>query len=340
MTTRRPLRVQTPADLLAVVPFVLGFHPEDSLVLLTADGDARQMHARIDLPQDEDGVVEVTARLLAAVSRSGARGVALVAYTDDRCLALEVVSRLGDRLAEEGVRVLGAIRADGERWFSLDCDDSCCPPEGTTYDVRAHPVTAASVLEGRVTYRSRRELADSLVGSDPDATEAVAEAADEAMRRFRASERTPLGASDADGPRRYLVAEGQWVRDRIARYVTGREPLDPEDVGRLVVAMVNIEVRDVAWAAITRSDARTHVELWSDVVRRTPLDLSAAPAALLGFAAWLAGEGALAWCAVDRCQEAEPDYTLAALLTDALASAMDPARWENLPVEALTLFGT
>ena len=109
---------------------------------------------------------------------------------------------------------------------------------------------------------------------------------------------------------------------------------------RLVAAVVHVDVRDVAWAEMSRDDANAHVDLWRDVVRRTPLDLSAAPAALLGFAAWLGGDGALAWCAVDRCQEAEPDYTMAALLTDALASATDPARWENLPAEALTLFGT
>ena len=55
-----------------------------------------------------------------------------------------------------------------------------------------------------------------------------------------------------------------------------------------------------------------------------PVDLRAAPASLLGFAAWLAGEGALAWCAVGLRPEAEPDYWLAALLAQALAGAVPP----------------
>jgi hypothetical protein len=53
-------------------------------------------------------------------------------------------------------------------------------------------------------------------------------------------------------------------------------------------------------------------------------------AALLAFAAWLAGDGALAWCALDRCEEAEPGYRMAALLTHALAAALPPSSWRPL----------
>lgn len=339
MTNMRPLKITSPADLLAVVPFVLGFHPEDSLVLLTTDTAARQLHARIDLPRDREEIRAVTSQLMTAVRRSGTASVAVVAYTDDHCLALETVCALDDALSGEGAGVVVAVRADGERWYSLDgCDDACCPWDGTPYDVSAHPVTAQSVLDGRVTYRSRQELADSLVGTDCDATEAVAGAADEARRRFRAVSRQPLGMPEPQGARRHLVAEGQWVRDRVARYLATGEPLDAAEAGRMLVAMVNIEIRDVAWAAITGGNARLHVELWRDLVRRTPLDLTAAPAALLGFAAWLAGDGALAWCALDRCQEAEPGYSLAGLLTQALTAAVDPATWQTIPVEDLTIF--
>jgi hypothetical protein len=338
--TDTPLRISSPADLLAVVPYVLGFHPEDSLVLLTADRQARQLHARIDLPQVEEEVEEMTTQLRQAVARSGARAVAIVAYTEDQCLALEAVAALTNRLAEDGVDVTVALRADGERWFCLDPpDDDAYPWDGTPYDVSAHPVTAQAVLDGRVTYRSRRDLADSLVGTDPDETEAVGEAADEAMRRFQAAARAAGDDTVREAPRQHLVTEGHWVQARITRYLETGEPLDADEAGRLLVAMVNIEVRDVAWATITRAEARAHVELWRDLVRRTPVDLAAAPAALLGFSAWLAGDGALAWCAVERCQEADPDYNLARLLTRALTAAIDPASWESIPREELTLFG-
>lgn len=339
MTEMRPLTIKTPADLLAVVPFVLGFHPQDSLVLLTSDATARQLHARIDLPHDPDESRAVCEQLRTAVRRSGTARVALVAYSEDHCLALDAVCALDAVLAADGVEVVAAVRADGERWYSLDgCDDACCPWEGTPYDVSAHPVTAQGVLDGRVTFRSREELADSLVGTDCEATEAVAGAADVAARRQEAASRTPLGMPDPVGARRHLVTEGLWVQDRIARYLATGEPLDAAEAGRLLVALVDLEIRDVAWAAMTRRNARVHVELWRDLVRRTPLDQAAAPAALLAFAAWLAGDGALAWCALDRCQQAEPGYGLAGLLTQALVSAVDPATWRNIPAGDLSLF--
>jgi hypothetical protein len=53
----------------------------------------------------------------------------------------------------------------------------------------------------------------------------------------------------------------------------------------------------------------------------------AGPAAVLGLAAWLAGHGALAWCAVDRCQAVDPDNTLAGLVAEVLARAVPPSAW-------------
>lgn len=337
MTTPRTLHVKSPADLLALVPTVLGFHPDDSVVLVVTGGEGA-MHARLDLPRDEVELAEATDCLLRAGARAAARQVAVIAYTEDALLAEAVVDHLAGRLEADGVDVLCAIRADGHRWYSLGCDDACCPAEGVPYDVSSHPITAQSVLDGRVTFRDRRALADSLVGTDVDATAAVGQAADAAMRRFQDAARHPLGTESPEGARRHLVGEGHWVRDRVRRFLETGEPLDHDEAGRLLVALMNIEVRDVAWAEMDRPDAPAHVELWRDLVRRSPLDLSAAPAALLGFAAWLSGDGATAWCAVERCHQAEPGYGLAGLLSQALANAVPPSAWVPLPHDDLSLF--
>ncbi|HEU4513701.1 MAG TPA: DUF4192 domain-containing protein [Nocardioidaceae bacterium] len=338
---RKTLRLESPADLLALVPCVLGFHPEDSLVLvvLAGEGDG-SIHARVDLAPDETTMRAGVAGLMTAVRRGEARQVALIAYTDDPVLADDALDLLFDELIDEGVDWVYAIRADGFRWYDLECDDACCPPSGTPYDLTTHPITAQSVLDGQVTFRNRAALADSLIGTDTDDMEAVAEAADEAMRRFRAAAVHPLGMDEPEGARRHLVAEGYWVRDRVRRFLDSQQPLDVEEAGRIAVALVNIQVRDVAWSEMTRENAGLHVELWRDLVRRVPRDLLAAPAALLGFAAWLAGDGALAWCAVERCQEAEPDYNMARLLSQALAAAIAPSTWTPLPVEELPLFAS
>ena len=53
----------------------------------------------------------------------------------------------------------------------------------------------------------------------------------------------------------------------------------------------------------------------------------APPASLLAFAAWLSGDGALAWCAIDLARQADPDYSLANLLAEALEGAVPPSAW-------------
>lgn len=102
------------------------------------------------------------------------------------------------------------------------------------------------------------------------------------------------------------------------------------------MALANeVPVRDVAWAEIDREGAAAHVELWRDLVRRCPVHLLPGPASLLAFAAWQAGDGALAWCAIDRCHEADADYSMAAAVARLLVEAVPPQTWTRIPQEAL-----
>src|SRR5690606_31620965 len=93
--------------------------------------------------------------------------------------------------------------------------------------------------------------------------------------------------------------------------------------------MLALRVRDAAWSVLRHARARQHVDFWADVLRRSPDQLAAAPAALLAYAAWQAGDGALAWCALDRCTEVDPDYSLAALIGQLLEAAVPPGSWPD-----------
>ena len=341
MAKTRTLSMKTPDDMLAAVPYVLGFHPEDSLVLLTVGDAVDRFHARVDLPDDPDDVPAVLEMITDAVTHNGVRRVAIVVYSDDELVAPTVCEPLLQALEGLQVSVADAIRADGSRWYSLTgCSGTCCPAEGTPYDVSTHPFTAQSVLDGQVTLPSRAALVDTLVGEDPEALTAVEVAADKHDAKLRASARHPLGAPSPEGARRHLVQEGHWVGERVCAFLADGEALSHDDAGRMLVAMTAIEIRDVAWAEMTRGNAGKHVDLWRDLVRRAPDDLVAGPAALLGFSAWLSGDGALAWCAVDRCQSAEPGYSLAGLLSQALAGAVPPSAWRPVRKSDLTLFAS
>jgi hypothetical protein len=350
---RRVVRARGPADLLALVPGLIGFHPESSVVVLTVGGAAQPFHARVDLPEDPVGV-EVLARHLADIAaRNGVTRLACVLYTDDAGLAEAFGAELDGRLQDGGTDLVCVVRADGRRWWPVGGGhpgSAAGDPDhpGTAYDVDAHPLMAQAVLDGTVVLRSRQELADTLVGDDADEVVLVSELGDAAVAGLVHALDERRGR---DALRLRLEGEGRWVRQRVRGFLDGDDGdgdeggqgdqgrLDAQDVARLAALVtLSVEVRDVAWAEMSHADAGRHVDLWRDVVRRVPVHLRAAPAALLGFAAWLSGDGALAWCAVECAQEAEPAYSLALLLADALAGAVPPSTWQPIPQEALTLF--
>ena len=71
----------TPKDLIAAVPFLIGFNPTDSIVLLSLNSDAIAMAIRIDFP-DQIGADEL--RLLTShLSRDGADSVIAIFYSSE-----------------------------------------------------------------------------------------------------------------------------------------------------------------------------------------------------------------------------------------------------------------
>src|SRR6201999_4047683 len=71
--------------------------------------------------------------------------------------------------------------------------------------------------------------------------------------------------------------------------------------------------------------AREHLRLWTDVVRRTPARYVPAPASLLAFTAWQSGNGALANVAAQRALAADPEYSMALLLLEAISAGAPPS---------------
>lgn len=320
----RTLTARTPEDLLAMVPYILGFRPDQSVVMLTFGAAGLGFHARADLPDDPERLGDLVDLLLEPVLRHGVERVVAVGYGDDPELCDQALALLGSAMLAEGVEVVELLRVHEHRWVSLLGPHPPGGPgagAGVEFDDRTHPFTLQGVLEGRVILDSRDDLADSLVGRDSEAVEAVAAAVE-----------VWSGRRDVGDPhhRADRWIEAQWVQDTVARLVADVEMPTVDETGRLLVAFADRSLRDVAWGLMCRETAETHIGLWRWVLHRTPSTMQAAPATLLGFAAWLAGHGALAWCAVDRAVLADPDYSMATLLSDTLEQAVPPTVWEPM----------
>jgi hypothetical protein len=294
-------------------------------VLLTFGPVGGSFHARVDLPVSAPAQEEVAEMLAGAVAANHLDRTALLLYSDDEQVCAAMGDRVIGRLLDHDCEVLEVLRVDDGCWLRLPEDGSAPTP----YDLQTHPFTAQRVFEGRVVHRDRAELADTLVGTDEDDAIAVALAA----TRF-----ADLLLRSHDEPHR-LRTEARWLRRRVRRRVDDLAPIDVPDAGRLLVLASLVPTRDVAWAQITRPGADAHVDLWRDLVRRAPRDLVPGPASLLAFAAWQAGDGALAWCGIDRALEVDPDYSMAHLLGEFLVRAVPPDTWQpmadaDLPVLA------
>jgi hypothetical protein len=115
--------------------------------------------------------------------------------------------------------------------------------------------------------------------------------------------------------------------DEAVRRQRSGDQLDNDEVAWLTVVLAYVPVRDHAWETVD-GDLGVHVDLWTEVLRRAEPDLSVAPAALLGFAAWRAGDGVIASMAVERALAADPGYALARLLAEVIAGGLPPQAWD------------
>ena len=114
------------------------------------------------------------------------------------------------------------------------------------------------------------------------------------------------------------------IADAIGRYRAG-DTIGPESAAWLTVALRELRVRDDAWARMLPEHNAAHARLWTDLTRLAQPGYAAAPASLLAFVAWQAGDGALANVALDRALADNGRYSMARLLRRALDSGAPPS---------------
>ncbi len=324
-----------PVDLIALVPFVLGFHPTESVVLLTFGSPHGAFHARVDLPCTDRGRDEVVSTLCAAVTTNRARSVVVLVFSSDHAAARRISAELVPALLRADAEVIDAVRADGRRWWCVGPGE---PPEagpGHPYDLSTHPFTAEQVLEGRAAFTDRESLAASLL---PARTAVALADRGEVARAADLVADALLAGPHAAG------SSAQWLLAQITRSTgPGPEPSSAADAARLGLLVQVAEMRDVVGTTLARDTAPTQVALWRDLLVRMPDELVPGVAAVLALAAWLAGDGALAWCAIERCEQCAPDDAsgaraglgLARDVARRLQGAHPPSAWR--PVRAATV---
>jgi hypothetical protein len=357
------LRVSEPRDLLAYVPHRLGFHPRDSLVLVCLRGPRNRLGLvlRADLPPpDPDGawLPALAAQAAGHAARDGAVAAVAAVYREGgEELPARLVGLLDAALADLGIGLREAWHVGGGAYRSLTCaDPRCCPPQGRPLtDLDASLLRAEMVVRGEVVLPDRQAVLGDLSPLPGDVVLGVEEAAARDDRRRRTSLETGLQRFWRSGRLalwRDLLASGPASGD-------GRGE-EHEALGRLLAALADPTVRDAVMMTLVPGAGlapERHVRDEGDagvadvlesvfgpsggtvpdggladrgatalrhLVRCAGPHRRAAPLGVLAWLAWWLGEGALANDYAGLALEADPGYSLARLVEEALAAGLAP----------------
>lgn len=323
--------IASPDTFLAAVPHLLGFTPENSIVIAgigegAAGRDEITMVQRFDTPGpglEASSLGQLAHDAAVPIARTGAHQVIIAVISDtayaspDELPQRELVDRLVESFDDAGISTRDSLYTDGTSRWSYGCFDSdCCPPSGRVIpeSVRTH-VAAEFAAAGVAVMDSRESLVAELTPVDADRREAVA---------------AHLDAIEHPG-----TGLEKW-RDQEIKHVsevlTAASVPTPEDCARVIASLDDIRVRDtVLWdLAQGRHDVHQVTANLVHVVQTAPDERVAPTATVLSIQQWTAGDGARANVALDRALLDDPEYSLGALVGQSLRSGLPPATWRDL----------
>lgn len=313
LSDRPVARLSSPGAIVATLPSLCGFPPEESLVLLSLRGERRRigLTARLDLPPPE--AEGAAAEMLAERMRlDGAREAVVVVLSHVR--RPELVEAVGEALAGRAIDVHEALHVADGRWWSYECSSSCCPAEGTPVPPPPTLVEAQRTLAGKAVLASRAELVASLAAPTFLAAEQAGQALDDAAELWVAH-----WAADPEGACVAAVQRSRRLLDAVGRGA----PVDLAEAAALTVALHDHRVRDeIATWSLRRSDAL--LSLLEQTARQVVPPFDAPVCTLLAWVAYARGDGSRVNVALDRALATDPEYSLANLLLTALEGGIAP----------------
>ncbi|AIS00954.1 DUF4192 domain-containing protein [Streptomyces glaucescens] len=354
-TGTHQVTLRTPAELADALPYLLGYRPEDSIVLVALhDWGGRGRfggRARLGIPANPDDWASVAAELTRGLMTGSARrrgtpeGVVAYLCQDpgDGETARQVMERLRPladelrhRCSRAGAPVVEAICISGGRFWSYCCERrGCCPADGEPMGLPGTSVLAAAATYAGIQVRGTlRELRARLLPWETAAALEQEVALDTAGMA--------LVPRILDGSGRVDVAEetlalAQRLIGRLAtaRPVTGTlqadlrddELIDHEEAATLILGLQDRTTRDRAAEWMEGDEAGPALRLWRALARRCVgpyTEHAAAPLTLAGWVAWSTGDELEAREALAMALGADPGYLFARLLHQAINEGLDP----------------
>ncbi|MFD7258984.1 DUF4192 domain-containing protein [Streptomyces sp. NPDC059874] len=351
--TEPQITLRSPAELADALPYMLGFHPTDSLVMVAVHGEGGRFGGRLRVgipatPSEwEDTARQVADCLIRGSARRGGKPDGIVVFLCQEPNGEESGQRVMTRLRPLAQRirlacgaldvpVLEALCLSAGRFWSYVCpDERCCPAEGSPLAATGTSVLAAAATFAGLQVRgSLKEIERRLT----PLRGAVAGEMERALDRAAAA----LVPKILDGATREEVgAETIALAGSLMRRMTLAPPaeggpraddwddalLTHDEAAALILGLQDREIRDVAAEWMEGEEAAPALRLWRALARRCVGaygEHAAAPLTLAGWVSWSTGDEPTARIALGLALRADAEYRFAQLLHHACNEGIDP----------------
>ncbi|MFD9289693.1 DUF4192 family protein [Streptomyces sp. NPDC060030] len=346
------ITLRGPAELADALPYLMGFHPNDSVVMVALHGGRGRFGGRLRLgipkdPEEWAPVADQLAQSLVAGSeRRESRPDAIVVFLcqdpvegESAPQAMERLRPLAQRLRTAcgalDVPVLEALCISDGRYWSYCCPDArCCPAEGNPLALPGTTVMAAAAAYAGVQVRgSLRDMEARLTPWESVAAQEQELALDSAGAVLVSR------ILDVDGRGEVARETLRLARELMERLGSAPAALPVEadssddgliahgEAAAVILGLQDRETRDRAAEWMEGREAETALRLWRALARRCVgpyVEHAAAPLTLAGWVSWSSGDEAAARVALGLALRADPDYTFAQLLHQACNQGLDP----------------
>ncbi|MFE4611113.1 DUF4192 domain-containing protein [Streptomyces niveus] len=324
---QQQVTLRSPAELADALPFLMGFHPSDSVVLVALHGDEGRFGGRLRLgiprsPREWEPVsAQLAACLVEGSERRGSRPDGIVAFlcqdpengatgrgVRDRLQPLAQFIRTGFGRLDIPVHEVLCI-SDGRFWSYCCPDTRCCPPEGTVLALPGTSVMAAASAYAGIQVRGSLREMEARLEPRRGSTEMAAsqeQALDEAAGALvplilGGGDRAQVGVSTLRTARELIDRLAQTPpapprREGGGRAVEGDGETDAaddrliadEEAAAVIVGLQDREIRDRAARWMEGPDAEPALRLWRALARRCVGSYAEHAVPPLALAGWVA----------------------------------------------------
>ncbi|MFD6426366.1 DUF4192 domain-containing protein [Streptomyces sp. NPDC060198] len=344
-----------PAELADALPYLLGFHPTDSVVLVALHGGRGRFGGRLrhGIPRSETEWASVAGQLadclISGSEQRGDRPHAIVLFLCQDPGAGEAAHEVMERMrpfaqllrtacGSLDVPVLEALCISNGRYWSYCCPDGrCCPKEGNPLALPGTTVMAAAAAYAGIQVKgSLRELEQRLVpwsgALAPDQLRALDEVGAAMVARILDTHgRGQVATETLKLARGLLERVGKTPVPSAADAADCRDDglISHDEAAAVILGLQDRETRDRAARWMEGPEAHAALRLWRALARRCVgpyVEHAAAPLALAAWVSWSTGDEPGARVALSLALRADPDYAFAQLLHQACNEGVDPER--------------